>query len=330
MKKILVPVFIFLCVSGNISYADGDGGLAGAFLRMGIGARAKALGDAFAAVPEGSAVSLYNPAALTRLRERAITLSSTMLPLDRRLDYVGFAQTLRPKLTDDQVDESAGRLNAGFALGWVHAGVDKIDGRDSNGNHIGNFSNSEHAFYFSFALQPHHLVSLGLNAKVLYNRFPGLKDDDKAMSARNFGMDLGIFVTPVPGLCLAAVVRDLTSKYSWNSEGLWERATSTIDKFPRRVRLGAAYRLPAEWCMVVFDVEDSYDLEPEYHLGTEVTLKKVGAIRLGLDDGMVTAGFGLVIPKTKDKLQLNYGFWSEPGGAGSAHIFDLLVSFPER
>ena len=327
MKKTIAIIFVLL-ISSHVVFAGGDGGYAGAFLRMGIGARAKALGDAYTALPSGSVVSLYNPAALTKLTNREATLSSSILPLDRRLDYVGFAMSLHPKVDEDE--QGAGRaLDAGFALGWVHAGVNNIDGRDANGKHIGNFSNSENAFYFSFALSPHKMISVGLNAKVLYNRFPMLKDDNKALSATGFGMDIGLLAAPINGLTLGLAVRDYSSKYSWNSEGLWDRATSTVDKFPRIFRAGAAYQVPGDWLLLVFDAEDSYDQDPRYHFGAEFKLNQVGALRLGWDHDALTAGFGVVVPKTKDRLVLNYAFWSEPSGAGTAHIFDLAISLPK-
>lgn len=329
MKKIVILMIFLGSLGSDWAYADGDGGTAGAFLRMGFGARAKAMGDAFIAVPEGSAIALYNPAGLSRLQERAITLSSSALPLDRRLDYIGFALALRPKMKDDAEADSPARLNAGFAAGWVHAGTDKIDGRDSNGRPIGDLSNGEHAFYFSFALQPQKMISLGINGKLLYNRFPRLKDNDAAFSSKGFGLDLGVMVTPLNGLTLAAVAYDYNSKYNWNSEGLWDRATSTIDRFPSRYRFGAAYRIPGQWLLLICDYEAGNDLDGRLHLGSEFTYKNIGAIRLGLDDGQLTAGFGLVVPKTRDKVLLNYGFWTEPSGAGSAHIFDLVFRFPK-
>ena len=145
MKKFIF-IFTLFAVSTTFASSEGDGGYAGAFLRMGFEARTKALGDAFTAVPEGAVAGIYNPATLPNLNSRQAILSTSFLPLDRNLNYIGFAMPIRPKL------KSGGKaqpLEAGLAVGWINAGVDNIDGRDRSGNHTGDLSNSENAFFMS-------------------------------------------------------------------------------------------------------------------------------------------------------------------------------------
>ena len=106
-KPIFILMIAFMAQSGFA--ASGDGGYAGAFLRMGFEARTKALGDAFTAVPEGAVAGIYNPATLPNMNTRQAILSTSFLPLDRNLNYIGFAMPIRPKTNG----EGEAPLNAG-------------------------------------------------------------------------------------------------------------------------------------------------------------------------------------------------------------------------
>lgn len=321
MKKLVAILLLSLMASGVSS--EGDGGYAGAFLRMGIGARAKAMGDANTAVPQGAMSGLYNPALLPHLDHREAMVSFAFLPLDRKLDFVGFAMPLKPKSDS----EEGNPLQAGLALAWVHAGVDNIDGRDGSGNDIGTFSNSEHAFYLSFAISPAPMLSIGLSGKVLYNRFPGIAQEDAAVTSTGFGMDVGAFLTPIRNLMIGAVIRDNMSKYTWNTDKLWERGTSTTYKFPKVMRGAVAYRIPSEWLLVSAEVENSKEQNPRYHFGAELSNKHLGALRLGWDDGAPTFGLGFSAQLFGRQTGLHYAFVAADEAPRSDHIFSWTFVF---
>lgn len=302
MKKIFI-VLVVLFVNIGSAFSSGDGGYAGAFLRMGVEARSQALGDAFSAVPEGAIAGFYNPATLPHLENRQVLVSFSFLPLDRSINYIGFAMPIKPKNPNS---ESGKPLNAGLSVGWIHAGVDNIDGRDLSGNHTGYLSNSENAFFMSFAINPTPIFSFGLSGKVLYNRMPNMTEENEALTSSGFGLDLGAFVNPFSGLSLGLVIRDNMSKYTWNTDKVYERGTSTTYKFPRIMRCGAAYRIPQEWLLIVADLETSNVQNPRFHFGTELVYQKIGALRLGLDDNKMTFGFGLYIKLLNRNTTLNY------------------------
>jgi hypothetical protein len=318
MTRYKILLLFIIMPQAVILASDGDGGYAGAFLRMGLGARAKAMGDALTALPEGAAAGFYNPALLPHLRERQLMVSFGFLPLDRSMDFIGYAQSLQPKAKEGAKQKP---LRAGFALGWVRAGVDKIDGRDSAGNQIGYFSNSEHAFFLSFALSPSPIFSLGISGKVLYNRFPKIAQDDAAITSQGFGIDVGAFLTPVSNLMIGAVIRDNMSKYTWNTDKLWERGTSTTYKFPKILRTAIAYRIPQQWLLLAVDYETSKEQNPRYHCGAEFSYRNIGAIRMGLDDGNPTFGIGLYSRLFDRNLTLSYAFITERDGPGNEHYF---------
>jgi hypothetical protein len=322
MKKSIMAAMIILGALGAQA-RNGDGGYAGAFLRMGIGSRAQALGDAFSAIPEGAIAGIYNPALLPHLAHRQLSLSYGHLPLDRSTSYVGFAQPLQPK----QGEDGTGLLKAGFSLAWLRAGVNNIDGRDLSGNSIGTFSNSEDAFYFSFAMAPLPKFSIGLSAKVLYNRMPGLANDNSAITSKGFGIDIGAYFSPYKDISLGLVLRDNNSKYTWNTDKLWDRGTSTTYQFPRVLRAAAAYRIPQKWLLVIAELEDSKEQNPRYHMGAEFSYADVGAVQIGLDDSRPCFGLQFGANVFSRRTTLNYAYVFPNDGPGADHVFTWGFEF---
>jgi len=318
MRKYAILVSLFVLLTTTLFAKDGDGGYAGAFLRMGMSARAKALGDAYSAIAEGAVAGFYNPALLPHLKERQLALAIAFLPLDRSLDYIGYAQSLRPKFSED---DSERPLAAGFSLAWIHAGVDNIDGRDFSGNHTADYSNDEHAFYLSFALSPAPIFSVGVSGKVLYNRLPGMTQEDKALTSTGFGIDFGLYLTPVNNLSFGLVAKDKLSKYTWNTDKVYERGTTTTYKFPQVYRGAVAYRIPQKWLLLTAEIEDSKEQLRRYHVGAEFSYQDAGALRIGFDENVPTFGMGLFGDFFGVQSSINYAFLSEDSGAGSEHLF---------
>ena len=151
-----------LSFAGNTG-VRAQGASAGSFLRVGVGARAKAMGGAYSALASGVEASYYNPAGLPFLEKKEVLASYRFLSLDRQFSFVGFATHIRPKVAGS----GSGALNGGFALAWLRAGVDNIDGRNSDGKRFDSLSNSENAFMFAFALNPFERFAFGLSVKVL-------------------------------------------------------------------------------------------------------------------------------------------------------------------
>jgi len=135
-----ISLIILLIFSPSIFAIDGY--YAGSFLRMGVGARANAMGGAFTGIA-------------------------------RTFNYIGFATGIRPKV-DEETGERA--IKGGLAVSWIQASVDNIDGRDFAGNHYQDFSNSENAFAFTFGIMPTDFLAVGFTAQVFYNRFPTISD----------------------------------------------------------------------------------------------------------------------------------------------------------
>ncbi|NIR50625.1 PorV/PorQ family protein [candidate division KSB1 bacterium] len=322
----LITLALFsLFVIGFAQEVSAQGGVAGAFLRVGVGARAKAMGDAYVALARGIEASYYNPAGLPFLENKEIMASYRFLSLDRQFTFIGFGMPVQPEIQGSEEEALAG----GFALSWLRAGIDDIDGRDTDGQSLGGFSNSENAFVFSFALNPAEVLALGLSVKVLWNRFPDIGIDGETISASSVGFDFGARLQPLDWVTLGISVRDISSKYKWNTDKLFgEDGSEVINKFPKIIRAGFAVNLPqVPGLILAFDFEDSNELDSEVHIGAEGNFKQNFVLRGGFDDGALTAGAGYDFSVFGKMSQLNYAFTAPGDRPEEEHVFTWVFQF---
>lgn len=319
-----------LLISLN-SGAQAQGGRAGAFLRLGVGARAKATGDAYSAQTRGVEASYYNPAGLPFLKNKQVLASYRFLSLGRQFTYIGFGMPIQPKAGKGQKT-----FNGGFALSWLRAGVSNIDGRNSDGQHFDDLSNSENAFMFAFALNPTPKFSFGLTVKVLWNRFPNLGLDNQTISASGVGFDFGVMFLPTDWATLGVAVKEINSKYRWNTEDLFgEDGSETINEFPKVARYGVAIA-PPQFKNVTFsvDYEQIYKekllaskIDDRIHLGVEGVFLQDFLLAAGFDDGSITAGAGYDFSVAGKKSRLNYAFTAPGDRPEEEHIFSWVFEF---
>ncbi len=91
-----IAIILLSIFPENTLYAQDRGGYTGSFLRLGLGARARALGGAFTAIPGDGYSVYYNPAGLPDLPGKEVTLSYRNLSLDRTFIYTGVALKIPP------------------------------------------------------------------------------------------------------------------------------------------------------------------------------------------------------------------------------------------
>ena len=288
MKKYLIIASIL--AFANFSFAGTNGGLAGAFSRMGAGARAKGLGGAFTGVGQGAAAVYFNPGALPFGEGREFTANMSRLALDRTLHYLAFATPVRPKAGPEKRV-----VNAGVGLAWLHAGVSNIDARDFDGLPMDQIDQSSNLFMFAFGVQLHDKVGLGVTAKMNYDTYGRIGNGNASVHGNGFGADAGVFVKPIERLSVGAQAKDIGVKTTWSTVDYWDQGSSKPDKWPAQYRVGAAYTY--SWLLGALDVESSQERETKLHAGIEaarqITDKQSIAGRVGYDGGAINFGLGV-------------------------------------
>ncbi len=289
----------------------------GAFSRLGFGARGMGMGNAMSAVRHGDVVSYYNPALLPWMETRHGTAAIGLLSLDRRLNFLGASFPLPP--------------TAGLSVGLINAGVSGIDGRDSDGEPTGDLSTSENEVFLGFGIRFKPGFSLGVNLKLLYY---DLYED---VTSTTFGFDIGAAYPVTRDVTLAITVRDLSSKYSWDTSDLYgQNGQTSTDRFPLLYSGGVAYDLPDSLGLVTAEIEASNASSLIMRAGAEVNLVPELTVRAGIDrldlkdeGNGVKPTFGFTARKSLGSWTpaITYAFVIEPFAPTGMHVIALAILF---
>jgi hypothetical protein len=316
MKRAWNYIALLIAFSG-LSRAQ-LGGDAGAFARLGFGARGIGLGNAMTAVRTGEVSSYYNPALSAFSSERTGAATFGLLSFDRYLNFLSYTQSIRP--------------TAGISVGLINAGVRRIDGRDADGFHTEDYSTTENQFYLSFSNRVVDQVSLGATIKLYYTKL-----FDKITST-TVGFDVGVAAKVTEQLTVGAAIQDLNSKYKWDTKPIYLdlNGKSYDDKFPTLRRIGLSYTLFDIGGLIALDFENSSAGTDIVRLGAEVPLAEYFTVRGGIDRWEVsgnptgvkgTFGFSLRYSFASWTPAVTYAFVAEPYSPQGMHIITLSTTF---
>ena len=288
-------------LSFSLTFAgEGEGGYAGEFLRMGVGARALAMGGAFTAIADDPTATYWNPAGLAQLRNPQVGAMYSIMSLNRSHNFTSFVQPTGSTGT--------------FGLGWINFGVDKIDGRDSDGNPTGNFGDSQTAFILSYGRTLSTNLSAGGSLKFLYHSLAGRR-------ASGLGWDIGALMKISETISVGAVVQDIASSITWDTD------SEHKETFPVNVRAGVAVSPKAKPVSLSIEIENNGRQRAKYHAGLEYWLFNVLGIRIGYNSGGFTAGASLKVPAGTFKIQTDYAFAGQELDGGTNQKMSLTVEF---
>ncbi len=316
MKQIVLWLSLGILLAPATSRAQ-VGGEPGAFSRLGFGARGISMGNAMSAVTHGDVVAYYNPALLPSAEYRVASASFGILSLDRRLNFLSYTQALPPK--------------AGLSIGLINAGVTEIDGRDGDGQQTGPLRTSENQVFFGFAVRPTHELQIGVTLKLYHYQ---LYTD---VSSTTVGVDIGALYRIGSGFTAAVTVRDINSRYKWDTSPLFgQNGQTSEDRFPILTTASLACMLPDSIALVAAEVEVSNRSSIVMRAGVEVPLIPEFAVRAGIDrvdlkeDGNgVRPSVGFTVRTTLQGWTptLHYAFVLEPFAPTALHMITLSVAF---
>ncbi len=289
----------------------------GAFNRMGFGARGMGMGNALSAVPTGDLTSYYNPALLPLVGTRTGSASFGVLSLDRSLNFLSYAMPLPPK--------------AGVAVGLINAGVSNIDGRDADGVPTGALRTSENQAFLGFGIRLNPELSAGVNVKLHYYH---LYTD---VSSTTVGLDFGVFYMATPDLGAAVTVRNVNSRYKWDTGPLFgQSGQTTEDRFPLLYTAGVSYRFADTLGIAAAEVEFSDQSTILARAGVEYAIIPELTLRAGIDridlkekGNGVKPSAGFTLKKTLGAWTpaVQYAFILEPFSPSDIHIVTVSVAF---
>lgn len=347
MLKFL-PVFLAVVMLSVSANADK---YAGEFMYIGAGARALAMGSAFAAVSNDITAAYWNPAGLATTRNR----SASFMHSERfggliSYDYLAYSQEYAGDVYAASLFRTdAGKIADTSDLQWYDTGSDGVFGEDGAGepgdsgsddydpgtNPAGTEGNgvwdpgeeviydegritwssaSDNALYLSWGRSLSENLSLGATSKIIYRK---LMD----YSAWGVGLDAGLKWNPTGSFALGINLQDVFGTWIFWDSGVSESVSPTA-------KIGASFTWPVSrfHSVLTFAADGDFRFEgreyaaqysiPEAglsldtHVGAELLVKDIVGIRIGSNEGNMTAGLGFTVGISGHPVSLDYAWLS--------------------
>jgi hypothetical protein len=295
MTKYAVIIFILMI---SALHAGGETGLAS--LKIGAGARATAMGEAFVAIADDASGLFWNPAGSVWMNKR-----------QAHFTYNSWIQGIHHNVASMTAPTRYGS----FGFGLMLNSIDGFERRTiASEEPLGTFSAHDFSFLLNYSRQIRPGLSLGINFKYLNEKI-------YLDNANGYMVDLGArYQAPMQGLFVAASLQN----FGYSTQMAQEKI-----RLPRTLRFGAAYRLPLKTVQMMVAVdyvqvvkEDSY-----VNIGAEVLVVPALALRAGYQTGFeekdLSAGFGV----NMGRIEMDYAYVPFGRDLGDAHRFSLTLAF---
>ncbi|MFH1212771.1 MAG: hypothetical protein V1681_01675 [Candidatus Neomarinimicrobiota bacterium] len=326
MKRSLSIIAIFLSLSGWLS----GGEYADAFLELGVSARALAMANAIGTLDFSETAFISNPAGISYVQKPRIGLMYTSQFGLANHNYIGFATPFNPHYT--------------IAVSWIRYGVDDIpihpdiigsvtdkeERRDSvislSTSILETFSDAENAVFLSLARFNSTVVDLGWRYSKFNLEFPigiNLKFIHKKLydlEGYGLGVDVGgrarmsgeelLDISHLGMLSVGLALKDLTgTTIYWN--------TLHQDRISMNPVLSFALEQPVKRLNILVNLgaEKEYRYRDKTNWGVEIIYANRLALRAGLKNSGIRAGFGLNFKVMKKLINMDYSFYNHDLGA---------------
>ena len=306
---LLSTIYCLLPTASFAAFSGADKGTSsGQFLKLGAGARAAGMGEAYSAVADEASAIYWNPAALTRINGFSATFMHAALLADISYEFLGYGQKLGDR--------------GALGLGVQYLSMPAFHETAPSGFETGtSFNPKDTGVTLACSFRLSEKYSAGISGKYIRSGI------DK--SASTFAADLGVLGAPFRArgadLWLSLVVQNLGGKLKFEQKS---------DPLPLNVKLGSSLNIMKNW-LIGLDVNFPRDNRPYAALGTEYRLAHGAdmgfAGRAGFNSRTlgdiggfngVSAGAGL----DYKQFGLDYAFL--PFGAiGMTHRISVTVGF---
>ena len=305
---ICCALFLFSSVSFAAFGGADKGTSSGQFLKLGAGARAAGMGEAYSAAADDASAVYWNPAALSRISGASAVFMHSGLPADISYEYLGCGRKLG----------SGGALG----LGVQYLSVPALHETDASGFETGSsFSPGDLGVTLAYSFPLGEKYSAGISGKYIRSKID--------RTASTFASDLGLLAAPFGGgFRLAFAVQNLGGRLKFEHGS---------DPLPLNMKLGASFSFSRNW-LIALDLNAPRDNRPYAAAGTEYRLESGANLgfagRLGFNSRAlgdisgysgVSIGAGLSFRRSC----LDYAFLPF-GTIGAAHRISVTVGFGGR
>jgi hypothetical protein len=228
------------------------------FLKLGVGARAIAMGGAFTAVASDPATLYYNPAGTINLGEKQMMAGYHNYVLDIQSGFLAVTLPLKDK------------YRMGFFIDYLNFG--NFNETNTAGEVTGEFSGGDFLLGANFAAPVYERLSAGINLKFMTERAAGY-------SAEAMSTDIGFFYRFGDDLTAVGLsINNLGFVLSGFSSG---DVTEHKDDLPLSIRAGVAHSLRELPVIASLDAVWPNDNDLYVNVGLEVYKLQPLFLRLG-------------------------------------------------
>jgi hypothetical protein len=285
----------------------GEAGTSGfLFLRLGNGARASGMGEAFTAVANDATSIYYNPAGMANVQGVELNVSHTEWLQDIRFEQVSV------------VNEMLGGAVGLSFTGVYYGSMDRYPDYPALVPD-GSFAPYDLSVAGGYAMDVLPNLSAGVTAKFIYEKID-------FESATGWAIDAGILHrSMIKGLTLAASILNFGPQAKFVEEKFYP---------PFQIRGGASYRYDADWLrgnvILATDAVFPNDGDAKLHMGMEYNYRTFLSVRAGYKANYYTQGATFGLGVNYRSLRFDYAYMPMENDLGDSHRFSINVFSPGR
>jgi hypothetical protein len=254
-------------------FGETDVGTSGAqFLKLGGGARAEGMAEAYTALPTEADAIYWNPAALSQIKDHSVTLMNSVLPAGINYNFLGYGQ----------------KLNRSFSVGGSvqYLSQPPIDQTDSSGFALGSTFRPSDMAIAAGASYIIHNEDLGIFDGASFGLTGKYISETITKTAYTFGGDVGFLSAPFHlwdhEIRLAYVAQNIGGSIKFQQ---------LSDPLPTALHFGTSVALTKGW-LLDLDLDEPLDNAPYFALGTEYRLQYSSMMSFAVRGGINSRALG--------------------------------------
>jgi long-subunit fatty acid transport protein len=325
MKKLFLILLLLFFTTSNYAqlFPTLGGQRAGIstaqFLKIGVGGRASAMGDAFVAIANDASALYWNPAGLVQFDEDEVIFSHNQWVVDINHEFLG------------GVYHFAGSFAVGLAITSLHMDDMPVTTEFAPFGNGQYFGFGDIAIGLTYSQRMTDKFSFGATVRYIEETLDKLK-------MRGVMIDLGTYYwTGLGSTRFAVVVSNFGAELAPDGDIVLvgNRKKSEWQSFapPTMFRIGFAFEpYQSEEHTITTSVQLNHpnDNSENVSLGAEYVWNKIffirGGYKFNVDEQNYTFGAGIKIPINIARFTLDYSF-SNFERLGSAHRFSIILGF---